>query len=109
MKRTVITALGSVLAMSANAAELPRYDVEAHCNQVASMGGTSSSTLLNGCMDMEQKAYDALKGTWEQIPDKARQHCEQVASFGGDGSYNLLKGCIDMEMKAGAQPRKFQY
>ena len=109
MKKIIMAIFGAAVAMPATATELPRFDVEAHCQQVASMGGTASSTLLNGCMDMEQKSYNSLKQSWEQIPDQARRHCEQVAAFGGGGSYNLLEGCIDMEMKAGAQPRKFQY
>lgn len=109
MRKIGMFILGSVLAVPATAADLPRFDVEAHCKQVASFGGAASSTLMNGCMDIEQKAYNALKDAWDEIPEQTRQHCQQVATFGGGGSYQLLEGCVDLEMKASSQPRKFQY
>ena len=89
------------------AADLPRYDVEKHCSRVASISG-SSAMIKNGCMDMEQEAYDKLKPLWASIPGKTQQHCGQVAKVSG-GSYSILEGCIDMETEEAAKPRQFKY
>lgn len=110
MKRIALAiTLTTMLWSPASATELPRYDVEGHCKQVAAMGGAASAMLENSCMDMEQTAYNNLKKSWDGISAQARSHCDQVASFGGGGSYNLLESCIEMETKAAEQPRKFQY
>jgi hypothetical protein len=103
----LILALPSV----AQAQELPRFDVQAHCRQVAAFGGAMSQSLLGSCVDMEQSAYDGLKPTWHQLPDAARSHCLMVARFGGPGSYSLLQSCLQMETAAGRQnqQRQFRY
>lgn len=110
MRRTIPTVfMLTVLPVMAHADTPPRYDVEAHCKEVASFGGTYSASLDNACLDQEQMAYDALKADWTNVPTDARAHCDEVARFGGHGSYNLLQACIQQETKArGARP-KFRY
>src|SRR5437660_8260042 len=85
------------------AQEMPRFDVDAHCRQVAGFGGSFSQTVFGSCLDMEQSAYDGMKAGWLTLPAAARQHCVQVASFGGPGSYSILQSCIQMEVQAGRQ------
>ena len=104
-----IALLSSLLSASAAHAEMPRYDVEAHCKQVASVGGAYSASLYNGCFDMEQSAYNSLRSRWDGLPASMRKHCDDVASFAGVGSYSLLEGCIRMEEDAARQPKKFEY
>jgi hypothetical protein len=94
---------------AAVAQELPRFDVDRHCRTVAAFGGTYSESLFGGCMDMEQTAYDELKGRWSQLPSTTRQHCIQVARFADPGSYSLLQGCLQMETQAGQSNRSRQF
>lgn len=110
MLRHFFTAAALVFgSAAAHAADMPRYDVEAQCKQVASMGGSTSSMMMNSCMDTEQSAYDNLKAKWTDIPDNIRKQCDQVASVGGTGSYMMLEQCVQMETKAASKPKKFKY
>jgi hypothetical protein len=94
-----------------SAQELPRFDVNTHCQEVAGVGGVYSASLFGSCMDMEQTAYDGLKAEWAALPMVARQHCIQVATVAGPGSYSILQSCIQMETQAASQnrQRKFRY
>lgn len=101
-------ALAAVAAPAWGAEEIPRYDVEAECETVASFGGSYSSTTYNGCMQMEQNAYNLLKEEWQSLSPSIRQECESVASFGG-GSYSTLEGCVRMEQDAANNKQGFEY
>lgn len=107
----VAAGAGGVFALNgtAMAQDMPRYDVTAHCGKVAAFGGSPSEVVRNGCMKMEQSAYDELKGQWSVFPAAMRKHCDKVATFGGAGSYTTLKGCIDMEKDASNKPSGFKY
>lgn len=87
---------------------MPRYDVEAYCQDVAGAGG-GSSMIYNGCIDMEQAAYDKRKAGWAQLSARIRSYCNEVARAGGGGSYSILDGCIDMESDAASAPSRFRY
>ena len=106
--RTVLTvafcALGNTVV-----AEMPRYDVESQCTSVASFSGDYSASLFNGCIDMEQSAYNAVKQSWERLPETMQSHCNSVASFSGAGSYSLLEGCVRMELEATNSSKTFKY
>ena len=99
-------ALGS-LASSAQAQTMPRYNVENYCQQVAEVSG-GSAMIFNGCMEMEQEAYNGLKSAWAQLPGKSRNYCDEVARVSG-GSYSILQGCMEMETDAAKTPRSFNY
>lgn len=108
--RKLITGLVLLaLPLVAQAQEMPRYDVENHCERVASVGGDFSNMVYNGCIDMEQAAYNGLRGSWGSIPARTRSHCDRVASVGGSGSYSTLQGCVDMEMSASESRSQFSY
>jgi len=96
-----------VLTVPAFAQAIPRYNVEGYCQQVAEISG-GSGMIFNGCMDMEQQAYNALKPVWAQIPGSSRNYCDEVARVSG-ASFSILKGCIDMETNAANSPRSFNY
>ena len=93
--------------LPAHAQTIPRYDVAGYCEEVANVSG-GSAMILNGCMDMEQEAYNALKSVWAQIPSKPRNYCDEVAKVSG-GSYSILKGCMETETNAADAPRSFDY
>jgi hypothetical protein len=78
---------------------LPRYDLEAHCKELASFVRSYSEALENACLAREQSAYDALKNGWSDVPAEARTHCDIVARCCGTGSYFLLHACIQQELE----------
>jgi len=90
------------LATFAAAAQdyMPRYDVEAYCDQVASFTGNTSELIRKGCLSQEQASYDSLKSLWPSIPPNVQSYCNEVATFAGSGSYLLLKGCVQEELAA---------
>ncbi|MBY6206904.1 MULTISPECIES: hypothetical protein [Halomonas] len=109
MPRKSLVLLGGLLMAAPALAEIPRFDVETHCEQVAGFGGDFSNTMYNSCIDMEQGAYNGLKGRWATLPPTIQSHCEEVASFGGPGSYTMLQSCVDMEVSAGSNRSEFSF
>ncbi|TAJ90421.1 hypothetical protein [Reyranella sp.] len=106
----MIAAAVAVFVMTAPAwADMPIYDVKKHCDAVAAFGGTPSQSILNGCLNMEQSAYDRLKPVWNTLPTAMQNHCDQVATFGGGGSYSLLSGCVDQEISAAKANENFRF
>src|SRR6056297_3461131 len=100
-----LLAQGSIFALFAttsHAQSIPRFDVEAYCKEVSRVSG-GSATIYNGCVTMEQDAYDALKTRWESIPEQTRAYCENVARVTG-GSYNIFGGCVEIEVDASNSP-----
>ena len=94
-------------AGAATAQSIPRYNVNSYCQQVAEVSG-GSAMIFNGCIDMEQQAYDSLKSSWSIIPNNSRNYCDQVAQVTG-GSYIILESCVDMENNAEDSPHSFNY
>ncbi|MFI5020763.1 MAG: hypothetical protein ACHQRJ_03780 [Alphaproteobacteria bacterium] len=99
----------AVLAAAPALAEMPRYDVAAHCKAIAEVGGAPSEAIRQGCYQQEQAAYDALKPRWDQLEAAMRQHCDQIARAGGRGSYAILEGCIQQEIEAGKANKGFEF
>ncbi len=93
---------------TASAQSIPRYNPAAHCEVVADTA-SGSRVIYNGCMQMEQEAYNDLKGSWSELSAKTRSHCDKVARSGGKGTYAILKGCIDMEAEAAADEPEFEF
>lgn len=104
----VALALGLTTAGAARA-EMPDYDVNAHCKAIAAFGGAPSQTLLNACLQQEQAAYDHLKPSWDALPVAMREHCNSIARFGGPGSFTLLDACVDQENAAARNNATFQF
>ena len=91
---------------------LPYYVAEDHCNRIAAVGGAPSETIRHECLIMEQKAYDAIKPAWLQLPEDLRLHCEKISAEGNlrsDGSYVTLQGCVDQELRAARSNDAFQF
>jgi len=104
-----LIACGAVVIAMPALAEMPRYDVEAHCREIASFSGDYSAMMYDGCFDMEQAAYDTLKVRWDGLPATMRSHCDQIATFAGAGSYSMLEGCVQMEEQASSTDNTFEY
>lgn len=110
MKRLVLS-LSSVAALciaTPAIAQMPYYDPEAHCHEVASAAGGASYMILNECLREEQQAYDQLKSAWPGVPGEIRHHCDEVAGFGG-GSYMILQECVREELGAADSSSRFQF
>jgi len=99
MKKLILSAAFAALSSPA-LADMPNYDVKAHCNAVANFGGSSSQMILNGCYQQEQSSYNELKPIWDRLPAAVRKHCNEVARFGSPGSYMILNGCVQQEASA---------
>jgi len=97
----------SCLSGVASAQSLPRYNVDNYCQEVADFSG-GSAMIFNGCMEMEQEAYNSLQAVWPSTPRKSRDYCDEIARF-SKGSYSILQGCLAMEMDAGSNPKTFDY
>jgi hypothetical protein len=107
--RCIFFAIIALVSASHADAEVPRFDAEGHCREVAGFGGSYSAEIFNFCVGQEQSAYNALKRDWSKYPAAAQNHCTQIASFAGPGSYEILKFCADQELEASANTKTFQY
>jgi len=103
--RTVILTIS--IPSLASAQSVPRYDPAAYCAKVSEVSG-GSKMIYNGCLKMEQEAYDTLKISWGSVPDRTKTYCDEVARVSGP-SYSILKGCIDMESEASNTTPEFKF
>lgn len=85
---------------------LPRIDAEAHCREVSAFSG-GSAEVQNFCLNSEQTAYDKLKGTWSNYPERARSYCASLIPFAG--SYEILVFCLEQEAQAVGAKKSFEY
>jgi hypothetical protein len=104
-----VSILAAIVIAGEAAAEMPRYNVAAHCKAVAEFGGNYSEMMYDGCFQMEQTAYNNLKPRWDGLAATLRSHCDRIATFGGAGSYSMLEGCVQMEEQAGSTDNVFEY
>ncbi|RFA27191.1 hypothetical protein CAI21_15185 [Alkalilimnicola ehrlichii] len=102
-----VLGVAGLLAASVAMADIPRFDVEAHCKEVSEFGG-SSNMVYNGCIRTEQTSYRELQNVWAEVPTRTRNHCLEIAQFGG-ASYQILHGCIQMEIDAAERPATFSF
>src|SRR5580693_6951226 len=93
-------AYASSVAVVAQDAVVPKYDVKEHCKGIAGFGGTFSEMVMDSCLGMEQTAYNKLKNHWGKIAAPIRIHCDEIARFGGVGSYTVFESCVEMETGA---------
>ncbi|MCW5737338.1 MAG: hypothetical protein KIS73_24645 [Enhydrobacter sp.] len=107
--RLILFAAAMAAISPAARAEMPSYDVEAYCKNIAEVGGTPSQATRNGCLRMEQSAYDGLKKSWDTLPGEMRAYCNGIATVGGTGSYSTLSGCIRMEQDAKRKNDDFKF
>lgn len=107
MRRYLIAFTLAAASLAASAQDMPRFDVEAHCEQVAEFAG-GSHQIFNSCIQMEQNAYNGLKARWASVGGRIRSHCQEVAQFSG-GSYQILQSCVQMEEDAAGNRQSFSF
>lgn len=103
--RTVLFLL-ALLPAVAVAQDLPRFDVERHCEKLSQIGGGSHS-MFNTCIELEQDAYDTLRARWGEVSARIRRHCGELGAIGG-GSYQMVETCVEMEQEAASGRRSFK-
>lgn len=108
-KPFICTAIAALALALPAQAEMPRYDVEKHCDQIAGFGASYSSEMFNFCIDSEQAAYNALRANWDSLSPRIQRHCDQIAAFAGPGSYEMLKFCTEEENSAEANRKTFTF
>lgn len=108
MRVTLAFTIFASVVSHAQGQELPRYDVAAHCKEVAGFGGTFSQSTENFCINEEQKAYNNLKMVWGNFSSVTRAHCLEIAGFGG-GNYTTLDFCMREENTAAKNKPEFKF
>lgn len=106
MKIIWLVAVAATITSPAMAQEIPKFDINAHCKKIASLGDSYSATLDKACLDMEQSDFDKLKSTWPTASSRLRASCTVDAEFGGLGSYTMLGTCIEMGASADTASKK---
>jgi hypothetical protein len=91
-----LTAAGLAAIAPASAQDLPNFDINAYCAQVAAAGG-GSYMIEQGCREQEAAAQAELAS--RTIEPRILEYCTQVAQVSG-GSYGILQGCVQMEERA---------
>jgi len=105
--KSLLVLLLSSASQLALAQDMPRFDVEAHCEEVAEFAD-GSHQIFNSCIQMEQNAYNGLKAHWANVGGRIRSHCQEVAQFSG-GSYQILQSCVQMEEDAAGNRQSFSF
>ena len=91
---------GAAVEEAGSVGDIPRFDVERYCTDLASFGGEYSAMMFNGCVTNEQQSYDGLRAKWRDLPPEVQAYCIELANFGGAPSYMMLGGCVQNEMQA---------
>lgn len=93
MLASIILLLAGLSA--AQAADVPRLDVERMCRDSAAADPTIDFSPKR-CLDSEHQARDQLAQKWQSFSAADRQECTEVATMGGTASYVELITCLEM-------------
>lgn len=99
--KVLLTAVMLTLSSLAISAELPRFDVEANCEDIS--GG--SHDMFNFCIEEEQKSYNQLRQNSASIDAQTMSYCSELS---GD-SYDMLLFCIEEETEAANNRQSFSF
>lgn len=105
-----IFAVGLVMLIPSFAlADIPKFDVDKHCDNIAKTMGQSSEMIRSGCFEQEQTAYNNLKQVWDTLPKSMQSHCTAIAKTMAPGSYMILEGCVIQEQESKNDNSQFQF
>ena len=71
---------------------------------VSSHTGAVNESWLESCHELEQRAYDGLKNTWQQIPAAVRKNCD-AHTRKVEAAYIQLSQCVE----SAANNKTFQF
>ena len=96
MLASIILLAGLTAAPAAQAADVPKLDVERMCRDSANADPTIDYSAKR-CIDSEYQARDQLAQKWQTFSAADRQECTGVATMGGTASYVELITCLEMK------------
>lgn len=64
--------------------------------------------IMQGCLEMEQDAYNILKDNWNDIDPAILGYCDEVAQVSGE-SYSIFQGCVELEMSSAQKSEGFEF
>jgi len=88
---------------------IPKFNVNAMCEKLATSSGKTSEMVRQGCYQQEQASYNTVKNLWMKIPLSMQEECVAIAKASGSGSYMVLDGCITQEMSSKDSNENFQF
>jgi hypothetical protein len=89
--------------------ELPFYDVDKHCKEEADIYG-KDPTMLEVCLEEEQKSYNKLRKGWASLDKTVKSHCQKdQLGPAVSSSYYKLRICIEHELKEDEELRDFMF
>lgn len=89
--KKIIIALALAYSISANAAEMPKYDVKTECG-----GGGANDEIQQMCEHNVQWLIDVVAMHWHQLSDETQKYC--IANSHG---ILALGSCITMRVSEG--------
>lgn len=102
MKLIAMASIGFLMLVGgAEAADLPRYDVEGYCEDIAS----GSHDMFNFCIEEEQKSYNQLRDQSDSIDPQTMNYCSDIAG----SSYDMLLFCVEEETSAANNRQSFSF
>jgi hypothetical protein len=106
---TAALMLSHAAAAQEAASDLPVYDVDKYCKNEADTYG-KDPTMIEVCLDEEQKAYDKLKNIWSSLNKTVKTYCEQDLHLPETlSSYYRLMVCIGHELKEDEELHDFKF
>lgn len=95
LKSLSLLLLAFLAATSAQADEVPRFNIKAICGEAPSLG-QNAQTTDQGCLHDETLARIQLEQQWSGFKPHQRENCLREVSIGGPPSYVALLTCLQM-------------
>ncbi len=106
----IVFGLAFMLSCSAAAPEpgndLPSYNVAKYCEHESDIFGSGNDSMLEFCLEQEQKSYDELKSKWAGVDKMAKYYCQPVGDL---PSYYKLKVCLAKKSKEEGDLSQFKF
>jgi hypothetical protein len=100
------TTLSHATAAVERASDLPFFDVDKYCKQEADILD-KDPTMIQVCLEEEQKSYDKLKQRWPGLDRTVKNNCQGGPTV--SSSYYKLRVCIEHELKEDKELRDFKF
>ncbi|MBA9063182.1 hypothetical protein GGQ91_002570 [Methylobacterium fujisawaense] len=111
--RTTLALAVIVLAGTAVAEPIPKFDVDKICRSAfrrSAVGSKDDQAVYERCMTKAQEAYDSVKGMWPQLYPDEQERCARAGTGTNPvGSYDSIAYCAKwalLEHKDGEKERE---
>lgn len=79
--------------------DLPEYNIEDYCLEIATRTSTLTASMLRSCVNAEQKAYENVRRMWTELPESGKVGCISLVER-IKRSYVILNACVLREAKS---------